>query len=213
MNSNREKITNIVMVGVFAAVLAVLSQISFPLPSGIPVTLQTFAVALCGYALGCKRGTLAVLVYIVLGAVGLPVFANFSGGFGSLVGLAGGYIYGFLPMAALCGLGTKMPHRVLAVVLGVAGLAACHLCGTIQFGMISGNGPVGGVPCGLRAVSRQGYHLRCGGLRRSDRPQFRAEEERHSHRSVKAFSQSVWNKIETEKAVCKGKSRAGGLLL
>lgn len=53
MNSNREKITNIVMVGVFAAVLAVLSQISFPLPSGIPVTLQTFAVALCGYALGC----------------------------------------------------------------------------------------------------------------------------------------------------------------
>ena len=134
MNSNREKITNIVMVGVFAAVLAVLSQISFPLPSGIPVTLQTFAVALCGYAL-------AVLVYIVLGAVGLPVFANFSGGFGSLVGLAGGYIYGFLPMAALCGLGTKMPHRVLAIVLGVAGLAACHLCGTIQFGIISGNGP------------------------------------------------------------------------
>ena len=197
MNSNREKITNIVMVGVFAAVLAVLSQISFPLPSGIPVTLQTFAVALCGYALGCKRGTLAVLVYIVLGAVGLPVFANFSGGFGSLVGLAGGYIYGFLPMAALCGLGTKMPHRVLAIVLGVVGLAACHLCGTIQF----------------RAVSRQGHRLRCGGLRRSDRPQFRAEEERHSHRSVKAFSQSVWNKIETEKAVCKGKSRAGGLLL
>ena len=54
---------------------------------------------------------------------------------------AGGYIYGFLPMAALCGLGTKMPHRVLAIVLGVAGLAACHLCGTIQFGIISGNGP------------------------------------------------------------------------
>lgn len=77
----------------------------------------------------------------MLGAVGLPVFANFSGGFGSIVGLAGGYIYGFLPMAALCGLGTKMPHRVLAIVLGVAGLAACHLCGTIQFGIISGNGP------------------------------------------------------------------------
>ena len=82
-----------------------------------------------------------MLVYIVLGAVGLPVFANFSGGFGSLDGLAGGYIYGFLPMAALCGLGTKMPHRVLAIVLGVVGLAACHLCGTIQFGVISGNGP------------------------------------------------------------------------
>lgn len=115
------------MVGVFAAVLAVLSQISFPLPSGIPVTLQTFAVALCGYALGCKRGTLAVLVYIVLGAVGLPVFANFSGGFGSLVGLAGGYIYGFLPMAALCGLGTKCRTvcSPLYSVLRVLRLAIC----------------------------------------------------------------------------------------
>ena len=186
MNSNREKITNIVMVGVFAAVLAVLSQISFPLPSGIPVTLQTFAVALCGYALGCKRGTLAVLVYIVLGAVGLPVFANFSGGFGSLVGLAGGYIYGFLPMAALCGLGTKMPHRVLAIdsVLRVLRLAICADDSVRHY---LRQRPVGGVPCGLRAVSRQGHRLRCGGLRRSDCSQFRAEEERHSHRSVKVF--------------------------
>ena len=59
---NREKTIQIVLVGVFAAVLAVLSQISIPLPSGIPVTLQTFAVALCGYALGWKRGLLATAV-------------------------------------------------------------------------------------------------------------------------------------------------------
>ena len=123
MNSNREKITNIVMVGVFAAVLAVLSQISFPLPSGIPVTLQTFAVALCGYALGCKRGTLAVLVYIVLGAVGLPVFANFSGGFDKFVGPTGGFLISFPLMAYIIGLGVE--HRdafkgafVTAVVVG-----------------------------------------------------------------------------------------------
>lgn len=142
MKNNREKIIQIVMVGVFAAVLAVLSQISIPLPTGIPVTMQTFAVALCGYALGWKRGTLATAVYIALGAVGLPVFAGFSGGFGSLVGLAGGYIWGFLPMAALCGVGLKMNHRVLAIVLGIAGLAACHLLGSIQFAVISGNGPL-----------------------------------------------------------------------
>ena len=123
MNSNREKITNIVMVGVFAAVLAVLSQISFPLPSGIPVTLQTFAVALCGYALGCKRGTLAVLVYIVLGAVGLPVFANFSGGFDKFVGPTGGFLISFPLMAYIIGLGVE--HRdafkgafVTAVIVG-----------------------------------------------------------------------------------------------
>ena len=186
MNSNREKITNIVMVGVFAAVLAVLSQISFPLPSGIPVTLQTFAVALCGYALGCKRGTLAVLVYIVLGAV-------------------------------------RSRHKNAASCARHC-TRCCGPCGlpSVRHDSVRHDlrqRPVGGVPCGLRAVSHQGHRLRCGGLRRSDRPQFRAEEERHSHRSVKAFSQSVsfsqsvWNKIETEKAVCKGKSRAGGLLL
>ncbi len=142
MKNNKEKVIQIVMVGVFAAVLAVLSQISIPLPTGIPVTMQTFAVALCGYALGWKRGTLATAVYIALGAVGLPVFAGFSGGVGSLVGLAGGYIWGFLPMAALCGVGLKMNHRVLAVVLGIAGLAACHLFGTVQFALVSSTGPL-----------------------------------------------------------------------
>ncbi len=83
---NREKAIQIVLVGVFAAVLAVLSQISIPLPSGIPVTLQTFAVALCGYALGWKRGLLATAVYVALGLVGLPVFSGFSGGVGSVLG-------------------------------------------------------------------------------------------------------------------------------
>lgn len=129
------------MVGVFAAVLAVLSQISFPLPSGIPVTLQTFAVALCGYALGCKRGTASPCSSIrarrcrsagVCKLFRRLRFACRSRGAATSTASA---------MAALCGLGTKMPHRVLAIVLGVAGLAACHLCGTIQFGIISGNGP------------------------------------------------------------------------
>ena len=130
MNSNREKITNIVMVGVFAAVLAVLSQISFPLPSGIPVTLQTFAVALCGYALGCKRGTLAVLVYIVLGAVGLPVFSGFRSGVAALAGPTGGYILGFI----LCGgLYWLLEKRAKAWLLLAAGNVVCYIFGTAWF--------------------------------------------------------------------------------
>lgn len=130
------------MVGVFAAVLAVLSQIAFPLPSGIPVTLQTFAVALCGYVLGWKRGLLATGVYIVLGVVGIPVFAGFSAGFGAVIGMTGGYIWGFLPLTALCGAGLKMNRRVSAVALGVAGLAACHLLGCVQFALVSGSSPL-----------------------------------------------------------------------
>lgn len=138
---NQTKLQKTVMTGVFAALLAVLSQVSFPLPSGIPVTLQTFAVALCGFVLGAKLGTLSVVVYLAIGAVGVPVFAGFSGGVGAFAGLAGGYLWGFLFMAFLCGLGASRRKRVFAVVLGIAGLSICHLCGAVQFALISAISP------------------------------------------------------------------------
>ena len=129
------------MTGVFAAMLAVLSQISFPLPSGIPVTLQTFAVALCGFVLGPRLGLLSVVVYLAIGAVGVPVFAGFSGGVGAFAGLAGGYLWGFLFMAFLAGLGTHRKHRASAIALGIAGLGVCHLCGAVQFALLSAISP------------------------------------------------------------------------
>lgn len=78
--SNRISVKNIVLAGMFAAFLAVMSQVSLPMPTGVPITVQVFAVALVGVILGWKRGVLAVLVYILIGAVGVPVFANFKGG-------------------------------------------------------------------------------------------------------------------------------------
>lgn len=69
-----------VLVGMFAAVLAVISQISLPMPTGVPITIQVFGVALVGASLGSRLGTTATLVYVLLGAIGLPIFANFSGG-------------------------------------------------------------------------------------------------------------------------------------
>lgn len=137
----KNKVQKIVMTGVFAALLAVLSQISIPLPSGIPVTLQTFAVAICGFVLGSRLGTLAVAVYLAVGAVGVPVFAGFSGGFGIFAGMTGGYLWGFLFMAFLCGLGAGLGKRILAVALGLAGLGACHLCGAVQFAVVSAISP------------------------------------------------------------------------
>ena len=71
---------DIVLVGMFAAVLAVISQISLPMPSGVPVTIQLFGVALVGAVLGSKLGFMATVVYILIGAVGLPVFYNLQGG-------------------------------------------------------------------------------------------------------------------------------------
>jgi len=78
----------------FAVLMAICSWIS--IPSAIPFTLQTFGVFLAVKVLGGRRGTMAVLVYVLLGAVGLPVFSGFKGGLGALLGNTGGYIIGFI---------------------------------------------------------------------------------------------------------------------
>ena len=130
MEENKKKkisTKDMVQIAMFTAVVAVLSQIAIPMPSGVPVTLQTLAVALCGYVLGSKKGAVSLLVYALLGAVGAPVFANFKGGLGAIAGPTGGFIWGFIFMAFLCG-------------LGIAGVLVCHACGAAQFAMIKGNG-------------------------------------------------------------------------
>lgn len=132
---NRTGITTveIVSVGMFAAVLAVLSQIAIPMPTGLPITLQTFAVALTGVVLSWRLGTASTMVYILLGAVGVPVFAEFSGGIQILLNYSGGFIWGFIMMALLCGIGTQMKNKIGGTLLGIVGLFACHLFGVIQF--------------------------------------------------------------------------------
>ena len=133
----QNKVQKLVMTGMFSALLAVLSLVSIPMPTGVPITLQTFAVALCGYVLGPALGTLSVMVYLAMGAVGLPVFAGFSSGVGELLGMTGGFLWGFLFLALFCGLGVWTKKRPLALLLGAAGLAVCHLLGALQFSLVS----------------------------------------------------------------------------
>ena len=139
MKQENGKVQKLVRTGVFAAFLAVFSQISIPMPTGVPITLQTFAVALCAYVLGWKLGVLAVTVYLALGAVGLPVFSGFGAGVGTFLNVTGGFLWGFLLMALLCGLGAQMEKPLLAVPLGVLGMFLCHVCGVLQFSALSGN--------------------------------------------------------------------------
>lgn len=120
-------------VAIMAVVIAICSWIS--IPTTVPFTLQTFAVFLAVGVLGGRRGTFAVLVFILLGAVGLPVFAGFQGGIGVLLGTTGGYIIGFLLSALLYwamtrALGEKTPVMVAAMVLG---LIVCYAFGTAWF--------------------------------------------------------------------------------
>lgn len=138
MNTQKNTVVNLVLTGVFAAITVVLTFISIPMPSGVPITLQTFAVALCGYMLGMKFGTAAIGVYVALGAVGVPVFAGFTGGIGSIVGMTGGFIWGFIPMAFLCGLGCIFKNKFAAAGFGVLGLAVCHVLGVLQFSVVTG---------------------------------------------------------------------------
>lgn len=98
------KIKDMVIVAMFTALTGVLSQISFPLPfSPVPITLQTFAVYLTGAVLGSRKGTLALLVYTLIGLFGLPVFSQGKSGLPVLVGPTGGYIFGFILAAYLIG--------------------------------------------------------------------------------------------------------------
>ncbi|MCD7860407.1 MAG: biotin transporter BioY [Oscillospiraceae bacterium] len=122
----------------FVALVAVCAQITVAMPSGISFTLQTFAIALCGYLLGVKYGALVALVYLLLGAVGLPIFSAFRGGFYVLFGVTGGYIWGFMPMAALCGLAANAKRKILPYVWGIPALLVCYFCGTVQFVLLTG---------------------------------------------------------------------------
>lgn len=127
----------IATVGMFTAILSVLSILTIPMPSGVPVTLQTFAMALCGYVSGPKKGTASTLLYILLGTVGVPVFAGMTGGPSWLVGYTGGFIWGFIFMTLLCGIGMKQKHMTVRVALGIAGLAICHLLGAVWFAIVA----------------------------------------------------------------------------
>ena len=141
----RSKTYDIVYIAVFAVIMAICSWIS--IPAAVPFTLQTFGVFIAVGVLGGKRGSLSVLVFILLGAIGIPVFANFSGGIGVLAGPTGGYIIGFLFSALLMWAMEKLPGKksVMQIVYMIAGLIVCYAFGTVWFVIVYGrmNGPIG----------------------------------------------------------------------
>lgn len=127
----------LVLIAVFSAVIAVFSQIIIPFPSGIPITMQTFIIALSGYCLGSIKGSASVLVYIALGIIGAPVFSGFRGGLGVVFDITGGFIIGFIPMAFLCGIHTD--KKMLRILFGIVGILICHIFGIIWFSFYSEN--------------------------------------------------------------------------
>lgn len=148
------KTTYMALCGLFAALMAICSMISIPLGfTPVPVNLATLGVFLAGGLLGKKYGTISLAVYVLIGAVGVPVFAGFRGGLSVLAGPTGGYIIGYIAAAFLVGLLTELflgrkgaakekgsssrvKELLLCAAAMVVGLAACYLLGTAWF-MIS----------------------------------------------------------------------------
>lgn len=130
---NKTKTYDMAYIGIFAVLMAICSWISIPMT--VPITLQTFGVFMAVGVLGGKRGTLSVLVFILLGAIGVPVFAGFSGGIGVILSSTGGYIVGFLFSAlVMWGIekvwGNKPVVQIISMLLG---LIVCYALGTIWF--------------------------------------------------------------------------------
>ncbi|MCI8554395.1 MAG: biotin transporter BioY [Clostridiales bacterium] len=118
-------IRKMVLCALFAALTAVLSQISIPIGLGlVPINLATFAVFCAGALLGSKLSPLSFAVWAVLGAVGVPVFAGFRGGLGALFGPTGGYIIGYIPAAFITGLLIEKFNRNNKILLYFAAMLA-----------------------------------------------------------------------------------------
>lgn len=139
-------------VSMAAALTALCAWIS--IPATVPFTMQTFAVCLVAALLGLRRGLAATALYLLLGAVGLPVFAGFSGGLGVLLGVTGGYLVGFLLTALVVGLAAGRFGQKTGVLLAAMalGIFLCYAFGTAWFLWVytKNSGPIGlGAALGL----------------------------------------------------------------
>ena len=147
MEKKKFRTVDLAYIGLFVALMTVCSWISIKTPWDISFTLQTFAVFAAVGTLGLLRGTMVVIIYILLGLVGVPVFSNFGAGPAALFGTTGGYIVGFIFSAVIVGViqkffGNKLYVSIIAMIIG---LIACYAFGTAWFVIIytQNKGPVG----------------------------------------------------------------------
>lgn len=134
MQNSKISIQDICSIAIMTAITVVLAQISIPMPLGVSMTMQTFAVTLAGIVLGAKRGAISMIIYVLLGAIGVPVLANFSGGFQHLIGPTGGFLLSFPIMAYLIGIGTKMRRQKgMFLLFLILGTAANYAIGVLMF--------------------------------------------------------------------------------
>ena len=138
----------LVLCGVCAAIICALAPLSIPLSGLVPITFATFAVMLSGALLGGRYGALSVLIYLLIGALGVPVFSGYSSGIGVLLGPPGGYLIGYIPLAFLTGAlydrygKSKIGIKKYAVMITamLSGTVVLYAFGTAWYCIVTGAG-------------------------------------------------------------------------
>lgn len=135
MNS---KLQTMVVIAIFAAIIGILAQVTIPLPL-IPITGQTLAIGLAATILGARNGTLTTLLYILIGLIGIPVFAQMTAGFGVVFGPTGGFLIGFVPTAYIIGKYLSWTSYTVtqAVIANIIGMLVTLSFGTVWLKFIA----------------------------------------------------------------------------
>lgn len=139
MKNTKLSLQDLITISLCTAIIAIMAQISIPMPMGVPMTMQTFAITLTAVILGAKKGGISTLIYVLLGVVGVPVFAHFTGGLQMLVDPTGGFIWSFPLMAFLIGLGAEKYYRskTVYIIFLVLGTAVNYVVGVLFFCLIT----------------------------------------------------------------------------
>lgn len=134
VDNQKIRTKQMVLIALMTAVTCVLGPLSIPLPfSPVPISLTIFAIFLAIFVLGMKNGTISFIIYLLLGAVGVPVFSSFRGGLQVLAGPTGGYLIGFIFLALIMGFALDhFDRKLVPTIIGmIIGMAVCYAFGTV----------------------------------------------------------------------------------
>lgn len=134
--AKKMKTKKLIYCALFSAIIAIMSQIAVPIQP-VPLNMGIFGVLLCGGLLGKKYGTVSVIVYILLGMVGVPVFSGFRGGFGVIAGPTGGYIAGYIIIAFISGMVCEKTRKIKYMALFMTlSVIFCYCVGTAWYCLV-----------------------------------------------------------------------------
>lgn len=134
VDNQKIRTKQMVLIALMTAVTCVLGPLSIPLPfSPVPISLTNFVIFLAIFVLGMKSGTISFIIYLLLGAIGVPVFSSFRGGLQVLAGPTGGYLIGFIFLALIMGFALEhFDRKLVPTIIGmIIGMAVCYAFGTV----------------------------------------------------------------------------------